>query len=390
MTSRKDNVWVEQGGSIQCVPQYRETSVDPGIYQVVMDPYGSLVISRISDQFKLPTKIYNVEEEFINRVIKSYNKFSKNLGVLLNGIKGSGKTITAKIIAQKVNLPVLLIEHPYEGLPNFLSKIDFNCVIFIDEYEKVFSEDQRGLLLSVMDGAQNPRAKLMFLLTTNSLRVNENLRNRPSRVRYVKEFGDLPKNTIYEILNDLLENKDYIDDTVRVISELSFTTMDSIIEIIKESNVHEEAPSKFIRIFNISQDNEIYKYNMLDRETGELLFMFPARTYLSTNLPCNVWMNSADYELYYGSIKIIRHIDEFNFEIEFHNTKRKELEKAMEDREENVTKEICPEAFDEDNYYDEDKDPVYIKLKAQYEACPPVLRKEVRRIYVPDKNWQFR
>lgn len=387
----KDNVWVEsENGVIQSVPQYIPTSIEAGIYQVNMNPMTGLYLSRISKSFKLPKKIYNIESTFIQRALKSFREISGNLGIILNGIKGTGKTITAKLIAQQSNLPILLVEHPFEGLPAFISKIDFDCVIFIDEYEKVFNGDERGILLSVMDGVQNPHAKIMYLLTTNSLRVNENLVNRPSRIRYLKEYGDLPKETISEILEDLLENKEFMSDALTTISELNQITMDSVVEIIKEINIHNESPTKFIKFFNISQDNQVYTYNMLDKETGELIFTFPTNSFISPSLPTGVWMRSYDSDVFSGSMKIIKHIDHDHFEVEYTNPEYMRLRREIDEREEKMADSCPAKYFDENDFYDESKDSEMISLRAQFKNCPASIKRIVRYAYKPSKNWQYR
>lgn len=44
-----------------------------------------------------------------------------------------------------------------------------------------------------------------FLLTTNAMTINENMVGRPSRIRYVKEFGNLDLTFVNEYLDDALQ-----------------------------------------------------------------------------------------------------------------------------------------------------------------------------------------
>ncbi len=64
-----------------------------------------------------------------------------NMGVLLNGVKGTGKSVTAKLICNELKnfLPIIIVDKAYEGLPQFISKIQQEVIIFIDEFEKVFT-----------------------------------------------------------------------------------------------------------------------------------------------------------------------------------------------------------------------------------------------------------
>ena len=42
------------------------------------------------------TKIYGVHMEKVNKVLNAFNEFNKNLGVILSGNKGIGKSLFAK------------------------------------------------------------------------------------------------------------------------------------------------------------------------------------------------------------------------------------------------------------------------------------------------------
>lgn len=51
-------------------------------------------LNKIED-FKLPKKLYG-DFSFCDRILNTFDNTEKNLGVLLSGEKGSGKTILAK------------------------------------------------------------------------------------------------------------------------------------------------------------------------------------------------------------------------------------------------------------------------------------------------------
>lgn len=65
----------------------------------------------------------------------------------------------------------------------------------------------------------------IFILTTNSLSINENLIERPGRVRYIKTFRDLTAEIIEEVVDDLLKHKQFRNDTIRFISSLESITI---------------------------------------------------------------------------------------------------------------------------------------------------------------------
>lgn len=77
-----------------------------------------------------------------------------------------------------------------------------------------FSESD-STILQIMDGVYNSKYRKVFLLTTNAMTINENMVGRPSRIRYVKEFGNLDLKVVNDALQvpearqDLLDFIDY-------------------------------------------------------------------------------------------------------------------------------------------------------------------------------------
>lgn len=219
-----------------------------GIYQIieVRQPGGTVIGLRyLCDKFTFSHKIYDLgTNEIQDRVLKTWSSeyfknLNKNLGVAYNGLKGTGKTIAAKILCNEINLPVLIINSYFDGLLEFIqSSIDFDCIIFIDEAEKVFNvSDGSTALLRMIDGVINSSRKL-FILTTNNLTIDDNLLDRPSRIRYIKEFGNVSSKAIDEILKDKLIDKSQEDIVKSEIEKLTFTTVDIIDNLISEFNIH--------------------------------------------------------------------------------------------------------------------------------------------------------
>ena len=108
-----------------------------GVYNLECDESGYFLTK--TDDFKLPKKIYG-DMSIVDRWLHTYQTRGRNLGVLLAGLKGGGKTITAKLLAIKSGLPIIIINSPYYGSSfiSFLSNECLgDCVIFLDEYEKI-------------------------------------------------------------------------------------------------------------------------------------------------------------------------------------------------------------------------------------------------------------
>jgi len=105
------------------------------------------------EDFELPERIYGDLEKCADRYINTFNNSNKNTGVLLSGMKGGGKSLTAEICAVKSDLPTLWITQPFVGdeFLYFLSSIKQECIVLMNEFEKTYKEEDQEQLLSVLD-----------------------------------------------------------------------------------------------------------------------------------------------------------------------------------------------------------------------------------------------
>lgn len=145
----------------------------------------------------------------------------------------------------------------FENANSFINAIPQDIVVFVDEYEKIYKESNE--LLTIMDGVLNAPYRRVFLMTTNNLHIENNLIDRPSRVRYLKTFSNLSPDIVEEIIDDLLINKEFKDDCIIFASTLEIITVDIIKSIINEVNIQEESPLKFKNVFNASTKKGKYK-----------------------------------------------------------------------------------------------------------------------------------
>jgi hypothetical protein len=224
-----------------------------GVYAIREDPFKSLYLERRADKFEFTHKVYGKDQLFIDRVCKTYQNTAGNIGVLLNGVKGTGKSVTAKILCNQLGLPVLTIDENFDELVPFLSELPQDVVVMLDEYEKVFGDSRK--LLGVMDGVDASFNRRVFVMTTNESYINSNMLSRPSRIRYVKHYNNLDLNTVKEIIEDRLENKDYRDDLLTIMRDMTTITIDLLISLIHEINIHDEPASKFLNVFNVELKN---------------------------------------------------------------------------------------------------------------------------------------
>lgn len=260
-------VWNDEGGRLYLsLPSDEFELLDNAIYKVGIDQMGRFFLMKSSDGFTFDYKLYGLETKLVERVEKTYRATHGNLGILLNGLKGTGKTVTSKIIASKINQPIILVDTKIEGIQFFLNSITQDVTIFIDEYEKVFG-DSAGML-TIMDGASNSSFRRLFLLTTNELYVDKNLIQRPGRVRYLKKFSDLKPEVITEIVDDILEYTDFRNECINFISNLETITVDIVKAIVNEVNIHMEGPSAFEDVFNVKKLSGKYNVQVRDENNN--------------------------------------------------------------------------------------------------------------------------
>lgn len=266
-----NKVWSFYGSDYQINEAANQIDKLPvAVYEFNSAPLRGPYLTRIQDKFVFPYKVYGIESKFIKQVENTWNNTGSNMGIILNGVKGTGKTVTAELICNKINLPVIIVRGLDDSFIGFINEIQQDIIIFIDEYEKIYGENNS--LLSLMDGVFNTKHRKLFLLTSNDLYVDRNLIQRPGRIRYIKQFADLTVDVITEIVDDCLLYKEHRQETIDFISKLSIITVDIVKTIVEEVNIHNQTPVEFTDILNIHKDKDkLYNvYEMIDNEKVEI------------------------------------------------------------------------------------------------------------------------
>lgn len=262
-------IWLQDGNTFSqgnATTISHPEGIPKGIYEVKLSMSG-FYLYKIAESFTFDYKLYGLNQKFINYVLKTYENTTGNLGVLLDGIKGTGKTVTAKELCNHLQLPVILVQSMGDDTNDKLIKylstaIDFDCIFFFDEYEKEFKDSSD--VLSFMDGTYNSVYRKIFLLTTNELNVDSNLLGRPSRIRYKKSFDNLSEEVTREILNDILKDKTAIEKVIELTHSMNIITIDLIKAIATEINIHGvEFLPDIKEIFNIEFSKFTYLYRVV-------------------------------------------------------------------------------------------------------------------------------
>ena len=176
----------------------------PAVYSVGYSMMGGFFLNKKSDKLSEPERIYGAVDRRVNKVLNTYRSSTSSFGVLMSGDKGSGKTMTSSIIAnramEELNLPVVLVEDSFDasGLASFIERLG-ECVVFFDEFAKRYdgSNEEQGSLLSLFDGTGSTR-RLIMMTENNKSDINRYMLNRPGRIYYHFEYGRIEEETIKE------------------------------------------------------------------------------------------------------------------------------------------------------------------------------------------------
>ena len=269
--------WINEGGILYPIPGYASLLVSPGngIFRIYEhQPTRRLGLEKIDDTFRFDFKIYDLDcEEVLSKVIKTwtsdlFRESNKNLGVIFNGIKGTGKTIAAKLLCNRIGLPVIVISKPVDGMLEFIQSLHFESIILIDEAEKTFREEQE-VLLKMIDGVYNDMRKL-YILTTNKLSIDENLLGRPGRIRYIKEFSNLSARAVNDVIDDNLKDASLKEEVLKVVDSLEISTIDILKAIIDECNIMGAVPSdSTLNIPKAKYRMQIIRFGNLDLKSHQ-------------------------------------------------------------------------------------------------------------------------
>ena len=222
------------------------------VYNLKWDRYNGMSYFEEDGLLSLPAKVYTTKSDdvFIKRVNTYFQKTSKlSTGVMLSGIKGTGKTVMAKVIAKNSNLPIIVVDEDYPTgrINDFFRKFETPVTIIFDEVDKHWDTEN---LLGWLDGVQTNAKKLVLFTCNNEDRVNDYLKDRCSRVRYIRHFeANDNARFLREILRDKGIAKDNIENTYTfIVNNFGLLSIDNILSFIDEKPLFPELSNE--EIFN--------------------------------------------------------------------------------------------------------------------------------------------
>ena len=283
-------------------------------FEICFNKMAGFYLSSRSDLAVNEEKIYGNHEVKVNKVLNSFKHSDRNLGVILSGQKGIGKSLFARILSQKAideGYPVLLANTYMPGIADFISSIEQEVVVIFDEFEKNFAsnvEDHAGPspqeeMLSLFDGLDN--GKKLFVITCNEVdRLNVYLLNRPGRFHYHFKITYPTEEEIVEYLTDKIDEKyaDGIKDIVNFSRTVNMT-YDYLRAIAFELN-QGYGVAETLEDLNISQTSNVRFNIAITTINGDVYNTYGASVNLFNNPNTN---HQRWYDGYASNNKTIRY-----------------------------------------------------------------------------------
>lgn len=244
----------------------------PKAYIVRFDSLSGFYLEEYKDIEVREEKIYGTQSEKAKKILKMYLRFERNLGVILSGDKGIGKSLFARYLAVQAirkGIPVLVIDRYVPEISSYLEKLDQRAMLLFDEFDKTFGsisplegeQEPQTELLSLFDGISGGRK--LFVITCNEIKaLSDYIVNRPGRFHYHLRFDYPSEEEIRNYLTDKLDKKYYGEiETIIGFSRKVDLNYDCLRAIVQEINSGEKFKTAIadLNILNIIQD----KYDIL-------------------------------------------------------------------------------------------------------------------------------
>lgn len=207
--------------------------------------------------FEFPKTYYlnDKDYKFINKAIDTFNKTEKmTTGILLSGMKGSGKTLMAKKIAKESGLPIIVVDSKMssDDIEPFFAKVTTDVCVIFDEIDKYWNT---RYLLTFLDGVKPTCKKLVIATCNDEKEISTYLNDRCSRIRYKKRFGGLSKDTVEGIINDIVGDKNKANAAAEYIcSNVETISYDNVIIFGEEiKNNPDDSFDDIIEFLNIAK-----------------------------------------------------------------------------------------------------------------------------------------
>ena len=256
--------YMASAGTVRISPDVAidvQDKLRPAVYNIVVSQNQGIFLQE-REPLPMPPEIYGANTERRATKVLTTFKDRKNepTGVLLSGLKGSGKSMLARLIAVRAlaeGYPVILLQVSQlePEVVTFFNSIDTQCVVLLEELDKTEDRDKSWHipLLQLLDGS-GATANHLFLATANAAwGVSDKLMARPGRIYYHFHFGPVSEDMCREYIASKLpaEAHDAVYDAMLEIYELTFDTMRAFVEEVNRYGYTPELLRECLRDLNI-------------------------------------------------------------------------------------------------------------------------------------------
>lgn len=249
-------------------------SLPVGSYEVCFNKMSGFYLISHNDLVVNEDKIYGNHKQKVDKIMRAFHDVNRNLGVILSGQKGIGKSLFARILAGeavKENIPLIIVSEYIPGISSFISSIEQEVIVLFDEFEKTFGVTEQGdpqeEMLSLFDGIDN--GKKLFVITCNEVnKLNNYLLNRPGRFHYHFTLTNPTPQEVREYMTDkLLPQYQTKIDQVVSFAMCADVTYDYLRAIAFELN-HGYSFEETLMDLNISKEKRLYFTLTVEFEDG--------------------------------------------------------------------------------------------------------------------------
>jgi hypothetical protein len=234
-------------------------TLETGVYKIRKTLTG-IILEKVNNfEYKNLDGRVNDYVELLLEQTKKTNKF----GALFSGLSGMGKTQTIKNFITSSNLPTIFIDSAISGddITTVVNNIETDVIVFIDEFEKVYSrEEDANSLLTFLDGSDFKKK----LITICSFNERKNLStyffNRPGRFIFNFKFDALHPDEALEFISKNVNVKDQSKELLNYLYKIKNLSYDICATIINTIHLHGiDTFVKFSDCLNIDNTTYLYK-----------------------------------------------------------------------------------------------------------------------------------
>jgi hypothetical protein len=180
-----------------------------GVPVRLLMPYEIDRIGSLKQKMSQPIADPECWKDFDDEIAEVLEGKRTKTGALLYGPPGNGKTSFIKYLATKYHLPIMIFtlnpEWTNQDLLLLFAGIPPNCIVLMEDFDNYYDkrkclmggEDTKcikftfDVILNALDGVYNSYDKVVFIMTVNDIeKVDEALKNRPSRFKFVRHFDN--------------------------------------------------------------------------------------------------------------------------------------------------------------------------------------------------------